>query len=166
MDSGTPKRRRKRESAGNPAAAGEEAAQGAENSASEVPDGAPEGDALQGLQEDSLEVPFHDPRAAIAEGLAALLTPTQVTFLLQEVLAITKKVSVEFDCTHCGKHFRTSADVPDAKAVVSSLTDLINHGFGRPDVAKMERDMIEFRRFVDMSEWEARDDEDADQGTL
>lgn len=122
-----------------------------------LPDGSAEGDEMRGVQADSPGVALHDPRAAIADGLAALLTPTQVTFLLEEVLAINKRVAIRGECKNCGHYISDYTEVPDAKAVVSALTDLINHGFGRPDVAKFERDMIEFRRFTDFTEWDNRE---------
>lgn len=157
MDQEPTKRRGGRKRAAKaPSDAGNEGKTAADQPA-ELPDGGAQGGEVQGVQEDPLDVALHDPRAAIADGLAALLTPTQVTFLLQEVLAITKRVPIRGECKNCGHFISDYAEVPDAKAVVSALTDLINHGFGRPDVAKFERDMIEFRRFTDFTEWDNRE---------
>jgi hypothetical protein len=96
----------------------------------------------------------HDPRAAIAEALGSLMTPTQVTYLLQEVLAINKRVSARFECSNCGHLDRGWADIPDAKAVVSALTDLLSQGFGRVGESPPDEASITLVRFTNLEEYE------------
>jgi hypothetical protein len=94
----------------------------------------------------------HDPRAAIAEALGSLMTPTQVTYLLQEVLAINKRVAARFECSNCGHLDRGWADIPDAKAVVSALTDLLSQGFGRVGESRTDEAPITFIRLTNLDE--------------
>lgn len=112
---------------------------------------------VQEVRKDALA----DPRTAIADALAAYLSPEQVERLVDEILAIHKRVPVKLECDYCGRAKSAYVEVPDAKAVVSALTELLSQGFGRPDVAKMEKDLVTIRRFTDLTEWEARDDENA-----
>jgi hypothetical protein len=96
----------------------------------------------------------HDPRAAIAEALGSLMTPTQVTYLLQEILAINKRVSARFECSNCGHLDRGWADIPDAKAVVSALTDLLSQGFGRVGESPPDEASITLVRITNLQEYE------------
>jgi hypothetical protein len=68
------------------------------------------------------------PRDLVADALRSYLTPEQLGALLDEVLAITKEARGW--CPLCKKHVRV--DIPDAKAVVSAMGDLLTQGFGRP----------------------------------
>ncbi len=89
------------------------------------------------------------PRELIAEGLAGALTPEQVKTLVDEVLAISKRVRGW--CPECKK--QVWVEIPDAKAVASSLKDLLSEGFGRAPAADgREDERIVFERVVYMEE--------------
>jgi hypothetical protein len=89
-----------------------------------------------------------DPRATIAEALMAYLTPEQCQYLIDDVLSIDKVVPVEVVCDNCGHTLKRRVSVPDSKAVVSALTDLLAQGFGRPREAKVNEATIVFKRLV------------------
>jgi len=94
-----------------------------------------------------------DPREAIAEALKGFLTPEQSKILVDEVLAVTKRGRAFFDCKKCGAHQVQFAEIPDAKAVASALTDLANQAFGRPTEASAQQvDPIQFVRLTNMGE--------------
>lgn len=77
------------------------------------------------------------------------MTPEQVKFLTDEVLAIKKHPWVEITCKHCLKVGKYAAEIPDAKAVSGALKDLLAEGYGRPDVAQQtEGEKIVFERVV------------------
>src|SRR5215831_5122434 len=101
MDQEPFERDRDAETGENPPATGSEG-QKSGDSAPKVPDGRSKGNKVQVLRSDSQVTPPHDPRAAIAEALSGILTNTQVTFLLQEVLAVTKTIPVSVTCSNCG----------------------------------------------------------------
>jgi hypothetical protein len=90
----------------------------------------------------------NDPRATIAEALMAYLTPEQCQYLIDDVLLIDKVVPVEVVCDNCGHTLKRRVSVPDSKAVVSALTDLLAQGFGRPGEAKVAEPTIVFQRLV------------------
>ena len=98
-----------------------------------------------------------DPRSAIANALSAFLTEEQTNRLVNEVLAIEKRASVEVTCKHCGRHQKVWADVPDARAVAGALTDLANQAFGRPSESEKGEQTIIFRRLVRLEDLEASD---------
>ena len=81
-----------------------------------------------------------DTRSQIGDALAGKLTPEQLEFLINEVLAIRKKAWAEFVCKNpgCGQRQRQLTEIPDAKAVTSALTDLLNQAHGRPQEDKGE----------------------------
>ena len=93
-----------------------------------------------------------DPRAAIAAALAAYLTEDQTKKLVDEVLAVTKRINVTLNCTNCGHKSKGTIDVPDAKAVVGALTDLLSQGFGRPGEAKVDDSAIVFKRLTKLED--------------
>lgn len=97
-----------------------------------------------------------DPRALIADALAAYLTDEQVNTLIDEVLAISKRVPVVCECPNCGHSERVTLEIPDAKAVVGALTDLLAQGFGRPGEARVEDGTITFKRLTVLSELEGK----------
>lgn len=80
------------------------------------------------------------------------MTPIQVTYLLQEVLAINKRANVKVQCDNCAHMNKRFVEIPDAKSVVSALTDLLAQGFGRPGEAKLDQGTVEFRRLTKLDE--------------
>ena len=82
-----------------------------------------------------------DVRGDIAKGLEGKLTPDQIKFLLDEVLAIEK--GARGWCPTCKKHVQVT--VSDAKGVVSALADLMNQSWGRPTETKQETEIIVHR---------------------
>lgn len=95
-----------------------------------------------------------DPREEIAKALSNWMTPDQTAKLVDEVLAITKRASAEFDCKKCGQRQMRWTDIPDAKAVASALTDLSNQAFGRPLEASAHQDPVKFVRLTNLAEVE------------
>lgn len=93
-----------------------------------------------------------EPRQAIAEALSSHLTPEQITLLIDEVLAINKRVSAEFTCKECNKRQMQWTEVTDAKAVVSALTDLLAQGYGRPSESSEKVEPIIFKRLTKLEE--------------
>jgi hypothetical protein len=87
-----------------------------------------------------------EPREALAAALNAFLTPEQLGKLVDEVLAIEKRISAEHTCKHCGRVTRGYVSVPDAKAVALALPDLLNQAYGRPQEASAALDPIVFKR--------------------
>ena len=72
----------------------------------------------------------------VADALAEKLTPEQISMLIENVLAITKKARGW--CPKCKG--QVWVDIPDAKAVTGSLNDLMIQAFGRPGQAEVEQD--------------------------
>jgi hypothetical protein len=89
-----------------------------------------------------------DTRSQIGDALAGKLTEQQLQFLMDEVLAITKRGWGEFACKACGKVQKQTCDIPDAKAVTGALVDLANQAWGRPSEDKAEVEGIVFVRKV------------------
>jgi hypothetical protein len=76
------------------------------------------------------------------------VSDTQLEFLMDEVLAITKRAHGEFSCKNCGQRQRQPCEIPDAKAVTGALVDLANQAWGRPSEDKAEVEGITFVRKV------------------
>jgi hypothetical protein len=87
-----------------------------------------------------------DTRSQIGDALAGKLTAEQLAFLMDEVLAITKRAWGEFSCKNCGQRQRQLVEIPDAKGVTGSLTDLLNQAWGRPSEDKVDAEGIQFVR--------------------
>ena len=85
-----------------------------------------------------------DPRAAVRAGLTGYLTEVQVAQLLDQVLSLTKTTHVS--CPSCKK--RNEVTIPDARAVSSSLTELLVAGFGRPGEQRRDQEVV-VRRTVE-----------------
>lgn len=81
-------------------------------------------------------------RGSIAEALEGRLTADQIKFLIDEVLATTKKPWAEFSCKKCNARQRQMVEIPDARAVTSSLTELMNQSWGRPTDANHETEIV------------------------
>lgn len=96
----------------------------------------------------SRRLPVADVRSDIGAALTGKLTQEQLDMLMNEVLAITKRVSAEFSCKACHQKQRQMVDVPDAKAVTSALVDLANQAWGRPSEDLREAEGIVFTRKV------------------
>ena len=95
-----------------------------------------------------------DPRESLAAALSLYLTPDQLTKLVDEVLAIEKRTSVEFICKKCGQKQRQYGSVSDAKAVALALPDLLNQAFGRPGEASNDTQQVIFNRLTKLEEVE------------
>lgn len=96
-----------------------------------------------------------DPREQIAQALAGFLTPEQTKMLVDEVLAVTKKGRAQFNCKKCGQLQIQFAEIPDARAVTSAITELMNQSYGRPTEASSANvEPIKFVRLTNISELE------------
>lgn len=96
-----------------------------------------------------------DPRESIAEALQGFLTPEQTKLLVDEILAVQKTAWAEFNCKKCGASQKHQASIPDARAVTSAITELMNQGFGRPvESSAVNVDPIKFVRLTNMAELE------------
>jgi hypothetical protein len=87
-----------------------------------------------------------DTRSQIGDALAGKLTAEQLAFLMDEVLAITKRAWGEFNCKNCGQLQRQTCEIPDAKAVTGAMVDLANQAWGRPSEDKVDAEGITFVR--------------------
>lgn len=96
-----------------------------------------------------------EPRDALAAALSGYLTEEQVRKLIDEILAIEKRVSAEFTCKKCEQRQMQWISIPDAKAVATSLPDLLNQAFGRPNEASSQQEPIKFYRLTNMEEADA-----------
>ena len=79
-----------------------------------------------------------DARALIADGLDEFLTKEQVTLLMDEVLKMTK--TAWCSCPSCKK--RVQVEVPDAKAVVGALGELLTQAKGRPSAVQQDIGLV------------------------
>jgi hypothetical protein len=79
-----------------------------------------------------------DARTVIGDGLNSKMTPEQVAFLMDEVLAITKRAHGEFNCKKCGQRQKQPCDIPDANAVTIGITRLADQSWGRPQETTAE----------------------------
>lgn len=77
-------------------------------------------------------------REEIGRALDGKMTPAQVKILINEVLAIKKRMWGEVTCKACGQRQKAPVDVPDAKAVASALTSLLDQAWGRPSEVKTQ----------------------------
>jgi hypothetical protein len=93
-----------------------------------------------------------DPRSAIAQALGSFLTPNQVEHLVNEILAINKRVSAEFTCKHCKRSQKHWVDIPDARSVTSGIAELANQAYGRPSETDRASQPINFFRITVSSE--------------
>lgn len=94
-----------------------------------------------------------DPREAIANALQGFLTPEQTQKLVDDVLASTKRGRAFFNCKKCGAQQIQFAEIADAKAVTSAITDLMNQGYGRPTEASAQNvDPIKLIRLTNLGE--------------
>jgi len=91
----------------------------------------------EGLEVDA-EVPVRDARSLLGEQLDAFLTPEQLRLLLDEVLKITK--SAWGSCPSCKK--RVQIEIPDAKAVVGAMGDLLTQAKGRPGGEQVDSGLV------------------------
>jgi hypothetical protein len=82
--------------------------------------------------------PAGDARAQINQALENLIEPEQLKTLLDEVLKITK--SGRGWCPKC-KH-AVFVEVPDAKAVVGAMGELLNQAKGRPTETKQVTEIV------------------------
>src|SRR5262249_35464212 len=81
------------------------------------------------------------------------LTPEQTRTLVDEVLASTKRGWADFNCKKCGASQRQQAEIPDARAVASALSDLANQAFGRPqEASSVDVEPIKFVRLTNMDD--------------
>jgi hypothetical protein len=83
-----------------------------------------------------------DPRQSLADGLSAFLTRSQIDALLNEALALKKESWI--NCPACKK--RAKVEIPDAKAVVDSVSSLLVQGFGRPSEQRGDTTLVVNRK--------------------
>ena len=83
-----------------------------------------------------------DLRGDVAKALEGYLTPEQLTMLTEKVLALEKQARCQFKCKKCGASQIQFGTINDARAVTSSLTELLNQSFGRPTEQKRETEII------------------------
>lgn len=93
-----------------------------------------------------------EPRDELAKKLGSYLTPEQIHKLIDEILAIDKRASAEFNCKKCGQRQMRWTEIPDAKAVASALGDLMNQAFGRPSETSEHVEPIIFKRLTSPEE--------------
>jgi len=68
---------------------------------------------------------------------------------------VTKRGRAEFHCKQCNRRQIQFAEIPDARAVASALSDLANQAYGRPQEAAAQHvDPIRFVRLTNLSELE------------
>ena len=89
-----------------------------------------------------------EPRDELAKKLSSFLTAEQIEKLVDEILAIEKRVSAEFYCKKCGQRQMQWAKVADAKAVALALGDLLNQAFGRPSEQNDTVEPVIFKRLT------------------
>lgn len=80
----------------------------------------------ESLQERTITL--SEARHRLREALGQHLTADQLDSLVGEVLAIKK--TTHASCKHCGK--RSEFEIPDARAVAASLSELLTQAIGRP----------------------------------
>src|SRR4029079_11644467 len=85
-----------------------------------------------------------DARARIAESLDGLLDKPTLNALLTEVLAINK--SARGWCGTCKKAIQV--EIPDAKAVVSAMSELLTQAHGRPGPESEVAAELVYNRYV------------------
>jgi hypothetical protein len=95
-----------------------------------------------------------DPREQLAKALEGYLTPEQMEMLINEVLAVQKRVSADFSCKACGQRQRQIGTMSDAKAVALALPDLLNQAYGRPSEQEHVEQVL-FTRLTKLDEPEA-----------
>ena len=93
------------------------------------------------MQEAEVVDPGVAPREHVAQALAGYLSEEQLEKLVDSALAITK--SAWGTCRKCNT--RVQVDVPDARAVVASVAELLNQGYGRPSDRQQEAQVVVHR---------------------
>ena len=86
----------------------------------------------------------------------------QIKLLMNEILAINKKVWGDFTCKECGKSQRHQVLVPDARAVTSALKDMMDQSWGRPSESKTETEIIVNRNVYLVAEEDENGDDQLD----
>ena len=79
-----------------------------------------------------------DARALLGEQLDKFLTEEQLKVLLDEVLRITKQARGW--CGSCKK--QVQVEIPDAKAVVGAMGDLLTQAKGRPGGEQVDAGLV------------------------
>jgi hypothetical protein len=93
-----------------------------------------------------------EPREELGQKLSSFLTQEQIHQLIDEILAIKKRVSAEFSCKSCGQRQMRWTEVSDAKAVATALGDLLNQAFGRPGETTEHIEPVIFQRLTKLDE--------------
>jgi|SRR5215831_14054266 len=96
-----------------------------------------------------------EPRDHLRDALHNYLTPEQLTKLIDEILAIEKRVSAEFNCKKCGQRQMRWTTVSDAKSVAIALPDLLNQAYGRVGETSEKTEPVIFKRLTKLEEDEA-----------
>lgn len=79
-----------------------------------------------------------DARGLIADALDEFLDADQIKMLMDEVLKMTKNAWV--NCPSCKK--RAMAEIPDAKAVVGALSELLTQAKGSPTKQQVDTGLV------------------------
>ena len=82
---------------------------------------------------------------------AQWINPEQLDALFEGALAITKRVSTPVTCKHCKKNQMAFVEIPDAKSVVSALSDIVTKIADVPKEQVQEQDRIVFERVIYMT---------------
>jgi hypothetical protein len=96
-----------------------------------------------------------EPRDELAAKLSSFLTPEQISKLVDEILAIEKRASAEFACKKCGQRQMRWTKIPDARAVATALSDLLNQAYGRPGETGDRAEPVIFKRLTKLEPTEA-----------
>lgn len=95
-----------------------------------------------------------EPRDKLAQALEDFLTPEQLSKLVDDVLAMEKRVRVEMTCKKCGAQQIQFGSTSDVKAVALALPDLLNQAYGRPSEQEHTEQVV-FTRWTKLEEPEA-----------
>ena len=89
-------------------------------------------------------------RRLAQDKLSQWLDPETLDELFKSVLAITKRGSGEVVCKACKQRQMAWFEIPDAKAVVAALSDIVTKIADVPKEQVQEQDRIVFERVIYM----------------
>jgi hypothetical protein len=84
------------------------------------------------------------PREEIARALSGHLSADQLDRMLEAAFQVTKRAWGS--CSNCRK--QVQVEVGDARAVIASVTDLLEAGFGKPQAAPADRTLTVNRQVL------------------
>lgn len=89
-----------------------------------------------------------DARGLIADALDDFLDADQIKLLMDEVLKMTKNAWTS--CPSCKK--RVQVEIPDAKAVVGALSELLTQAKGSPKQQQVDLGLVVNRQVIVVAE--------------